>query len=116
MPAALAVLDPEVEWVAPASLPYGGVFHGPREIAEGYFGGFLEHVDDDFCLAADRFLSADGDVIASVRLRGHGRLSGAEFDVRAIQLWTVQDGCITRLEYHVDTAAILRALELPAAA
>jgi hypothetical protein len=115
MSAAMALLDADVEWVAPRSLPYGGTFHGPREVAEGYFGGFLEHVDDDFELIVDELIDAEDRVVGRLRLRGHGRLSGKPFDVPAVDVLAVRDGKVSRLEYHIDTVAILHALELPAA-
>jgi ketosteroid isomerase-like protein len=115
MPAALALLDGDVEWVAPRSLPYGGAFHGPREVAEGYFRGFLEHVDDDFDLIVDELIDTGDRVVGRLRLRGHGRLSGQPFEVPAVDVLTVRAGRVSRLEYHIDTASMLRALELPAA-
>lgn len=116
MPAAMALLDPEVEWVAPRSLPYGGIFHGPRAVAEGYFGRFLEHVDDDFELIVDELLDAGDHVAARLRLRGHGRLSGQPFEVASLNVLTLRDGRVARLEYQLDTAVVLRALELRIAA
>jgi ketosteroid isomerase-like protein len=116
MSTAMALLHADVEWVAPRSLPYGGAFHGPREVGEGYFRGFLEHVDDDFELIVDELIDAGDRVVGRLRLRGHGRLSGQPFDVPALDVLAVRDGKVSRLEYHIDTAAILRALELPAAA
>ncbi len=68
--AALAVLDSDVEWVAPASLPYGGCYRGPQEVATRYFPGFLEHVDDDFELLADEVTQAGERVVVRGRLRG----------------------------------------------
>jgi ketosteroid isomerase-like protein len=35
--------------------------------------------------------------------------------VPAVDVLAVRDGKVSRLEYHIDTVAILHALELPAA-
>ena len=111
IPGALALLDPGVEWVAPASLPYGGRYSGPEEVATRYFPGFFEHVDDDFELLADEVTEADDRVVVRGRLRGHGRLSGTAFELPLVQLWSLRDGKATRLEYHTDTAVLLAAVE-----
>ena len=116
MAAALALLDDDVDWVAPRSLPYGGVFHGREGVAHGYFRGFLEHVDEDFGLTVHELIAAGDRVVGRLRLRGYGRLSGQPFDVPAVDVVAVREGRIARLEYHADTAALLRALELPAVA
>lgn len=116
IPTALALLHDEVEWVAPASLPYGGRYEGPQEVATGYFRGFLEHVDDDFELHADEVIAAGERVVVRARLQGHGRLSGTPFELPVVQLWSFADGRATRLEYQLDTAALLDAVEARSAA
>ena len=116
IPGALALLDPDVEWVAPASLPYGGRYKGPQEVATRYFPGFLEQVDDDFELHADEVAEAGEWVVVRGRLRGHGRLSGTPFELPLVQLWSFRGGLATRLEYQLDTAALLAAVEARAPA
>jgi ketosteroid isomerase-like protein len=108
---AFSVLDPDVEWVAPASLPYGGTYSGIDAVANQYFGGFLSHVDDDFTLSADDMTVAGDTVVVRGRLSGHGRVSGRPFDVRQVGVWHLRDGRVTRMEYCLDTAALLAAVE-----
>ena len=34
LPGIFDLLDPEIEWVAPSSLPYGGTFHGHEGVKQ----------------------------------------------------------------------------------
>jgi ketosteroid isomerase-like protein len=111
IPTAFGVLDPDVEWVAPASLPYGGTYRGVDAVANEYFGGFLRHVDDDFALRAEEITGAADTVVVRGRLSGHGRVSGRPFEVRQVGLWTVRGGRVVQFEYSLDTAALLAAVE-----
>jgi uncharacterized protein len=111
IPAAFGILDPDVEWLAPESLPYGGAHRGVAAVADDYFAGFLAHVDDDFALTADEIVAAGDVVVVRGRLSGHGRLSGRPFDVRTLSVWSVVDRRARRVEYQLDTAALLAAVE-----
>lgn len=109
--AVLASLNDDVEWVSPRSLPYGGTHAGRDAVASRYFPGFLELVDDDFELAADSIEAAGDSVLVRGRLRGHGRVSGKRFDEPSLGVWTVGGGGVARMEYELDTAALLEALD-----
>jgi ketosteroid isomerase-like protein len=116
IPAFLGALDPAVELSSPETLPYGGTYHGPQEVGEKYFAGFLQHVDDDFELIADEYLDAGDTVIAIGRLRGRARQSGASFEVASFMVWTLQGGKVIRQRYMLDTAEVLKALRAEAVA
>jgi uncharacterized protein len=111
IPAFLGALSPEVEWLAPESLPYGGTHVGPQAVGEQYFAGFMTHVDDDFQLEAEDFLDAGDHVVVIARLSGRARGSGAEFEVPSLQVWSLHEGQVSRMRYLVDTATLLRAIE-----
>jgi ketosteroid isomerase-like protein len=52
----------------------------------------------------------EGDnVVASIRIRGRGKASGAAVDVRLHMLFRVRDGKVVHLYEHTDKAAALKA-------
>jgi ketosteroid isomerase-like protein len=111
IPAFLGALSPDVEWISPESLPYGGTYVGPQAVGEQYFGGFMTHVGDDFRLEAERFIDAGDDVVVVARLSGRARETGAEFDAPSLQVWSLHDGKVSALRYLIDTAQVIRAIE-----
>lgn len=111
IPAVLGALAPDVEWLSPESLPYGGTHVGPQAVGEQYFGGFMTYVDDDFRLEAEDFLDAGDHVVVIARLSGRARGSGAQFDVPSLQVWSLHDEKVSRMRYLVDTAQVLNAIQ-----
>ena len=116
IPAFLGALDPGVELISPEALPYGGTYHGPQEVGEKYFAGFLRNVDDDFELIAEEYFDAGDTVIALGRLRGRARESGTPFEAVSFMAWTLRDGKVVRQRYMLDTAEVLKALQAEAVA
>jgi hypothetical protein len=105
--AILDLLDPQVVWRTPESLPWGGTFHGH----EG-FRQFLAKLISEPVEArreVQRYIDA-GDRIA-VQLRTFGRPKGdtTETDVPEVHVWTVRNGKIVDLEAIFDTETALRA-------
>ena len=95
-------LDPEVEVLEPASLPYGGVWKGH----EGMFG-LIEKV---FSVWKDgqvavRDMVADGDKVVGLdELRGAGRTSGIPFVIHLAEVMTFRAGRIRQIEvFYFDT-------------
>jgi ketosteroid isomerase-like protein len=111
IPAVLGALAPDVEWLSPESLPYGGTHVGPQAVGERYFGGFMTHVDDDFRLEAEDFLDAGDHVVVIARLSGRARGNGAQFDVPSLQVWSLHDEKVSRMRYLVDTAQVMHAIQ-----
>jgi uncharacterized protein len=108
--AVLDLLDPQVEWRAPESLPWGGTFHGH----EG-FRQFLAKVVDqpvEFRREVREYLDAGDRVVVLLRLFGRPRGGDTEFEVPEIHVWTMREGKIAGLEASFDTAAALPAWHL----
>jgi ketosteroid isomerase-like protein len=59
------------------------------------------------------FLEAGERVVVLQLVIGLAKSGHAEFDVPEVQIWTVRRGKIVGLETYVDTAIVLRALQLP---
>ena len=100
---AIAVLSPEmVTYVAPP-IPVAGTYRGPE--------GFLQVTTDIGYVAEE--IRAAGDQVATVALvSGTGRFSGAPFERRTGQLFTLRNGRVVRWEAFDDTADAFQAAGL----
>jgi hypothetical protein len=101
IPAIVELLDGEVEWSSPATLPQGGTFHGRDGVVkffEGVGGSWetlsieTEVVDE---LGANRVI---GVVRGSGTLRG-----GSAAHYGAVHVFDLRDGKIVRFREFVDT-------------
>jgi ketosteroid isomerase-like protein len=108
--AVLDLLDPQVEWRAPESLPWGGTFHGH----EGVRDFFAKVVDQpaEFGREVQGYLPAGDRVAVLLRLFGRRKVGDGEFNVLEIHVWTIRDGRLVDFDGTFDTATVLRALEL----
>jgi uncharacterized protein len=108
--AVLDLLDPQVEWRAPESLPWGGTFHGHEGIRD-----FFAKVADqpaEFGREVQGYLPAGDRVAVLLRLFGRRRVGDGEFNVLEVHVWTVRDGRLVEFDGTFDTATALRALQL----
>ncbi len=102
-----AIFAPDVELRQTGLLPWGGVYTGTEE-ARRFFALLTGHLDSR--VEVERWVPA-GDRVAVVgRTRGHVRANARPFDAAFVHVWTVRDGKVAAVEYHVDTPAILLAL------
>lgn len=106
----LAAYDPAVEARVPPSLPWGGVHrghHGIRQLIAGIAQAFEPGVE----IGLEDILDAGPVVVPVVRLRGRGRASGCEVDMRVVELFRLQAGLVVDIDvFYKDTAALLEAL------
>jgi ketosteroid isomerase-like protein len=107
VPAMFALLDPDVEIVQTALLPWGGVHRG-HDGARHFFGmiGALTATLPQ----PDHLIPAGDDVVAVGRLRGHARATGRPIDLAIAHVLTLRDGRIVRFAPYIDTPAMLAAL------
>jgi ketosteroid isomerase-like protein len=98
--AILGMVDPEVEWSASRSLPYGG----PYERREGLLAFFqgIARAWRALTIEVEAMGEIGPGLVASVfrasgSLRGHGEAS-----FEAVQVFTVEGGLITRVREYVD--------------
>jgi ketosteroid isomerase-like protein len=110
IPAVLAALHPQIEWVESdnALLPHHGTHHSPQAVAEKVFGMVMANFEQ---FAVTPELLHDGGDVITVQGRATGRTkTGGVLDAPAAWVWTVRDGkCIRNVNYH-DTAAWQSAL------
>jgi ketosteroid isomerase-like protein len=106
----LDLLDPQVEWRAPESLPWGGVFHGHEGFREFFGKLFGQPVDSRREIR--QYLSAGDRVVVLLRLFGRRKGHEVEIELPEVHIWTVRNGKILGLEAYFDTAMFLGALEI----
>ena len=110
VPGMLAFLDPQVEWRAPESLPWGGTFHGHAGVRE-----FLAKVFEqpaEFRRELGEYLDVGDRVVVLLRQMGRPKGGNTEYDVPEVHVWTVRNGKIVDFEGYFDTATVLRTLQL----
>jgi len=106
----LDFLDPQLEWRAPESVPWGGTFHGHDGFRE--FVGKLLDQPAEFRREMLEYLDAGERVVVLLRQMGRRKGSHTEYDVPEVHIWTIRDGKIVDFEGSFDTATVLRTLQL----
>ena len=113
IPAALAVLAPDVNWTEAAGFPYAGTYHGRDEVLEKVFARLGSEWDG--FKAVPESIIGEGDSAAAIGwYSGTYRATGKAFEARYVHWFRVVDGLITTFEQVADTAIVGRALS-PAA-
>jgi uncharacterized protein len=110
VPGMLDFLDPQVEWRAPASVPWGGTFHGHEGFRE-----FLEKLLEqpaEFRRELTEYVDAGERVVVLLRQMGRRKDGDTEYDVPEVHVWTVRDGKVVDFEGYFDTATVLRTLKI----
>ncbi len=109
IPYILDRLHPDVEWHAPATVPFSkGLCRGPEEVAQ-FFTGMAEHVAEP-SVETHEFLAVGDRVVALLRFRGRGKESGLPFDAPEAHIWRLTEGKVVEEQTYADTAAIVQAL------
>jgi ketosteroid isomerase-like protein len=93
-------------------LPWGGLFFGPRGLIR-FWRGMAAHIQSTVVI--DHFIDADVQLAVIGRTTGHVLQGGAAFDIRSCHVFSVKDERINRIQFLIDTTAMLRAL-LPVSA
>ena len=98
--AAIAVCDPEVEFLSILAL--GGRAYSGHDGVRQYFED-VESAWSDWTVDVERvFAGADGRVAIVMTMSGTGRESAAEFSNRIGHVWTLRDGKLLRNEPFRD--------------
>jgi hypothetical protein len=105
--AILHVLDPQVVWRTPESLPWGGTFHGHEGFRE-FFGKLVQEPVENR-REVEEYLDTGDRIVTQLRLFGQPKVGETETEVPEVHVWTVRNGKIVDLEAIFDTATALRA-------
>lgn len=110
----LEALDPKIEWREPSgSLPPpagGGLFRG-RDAVEKEIFGSIPQTWRELKLEPEAYLDAGEHVVVTGRFRARPKAGGAEVEAACVQIWTVRDGKVVRMQNYTDTARLAHALE-----
>ena len=105
--AELAQPDFEVVMVGPDYLPEAAERAGP----DGFREAWLDWTSpfESFRIEVERVIDADDRVVSLVRQIGRTKTGGVEIEASAAAVWTIRDDKLTRVEFHLDQEAALRA-------
>jgi uncharacterized protein len=100
IPAVIDLVDDNVEWSSPATLPQGGAFHGKAGV-----GNFFQAIGgawSELTLDVESVSEAGPDVVIGV-VRADGALrNGGPSGYGATHVFTVRSGKVVRFREYVD--------------
>jgi ketosteroid isomerase-like protein len=106
MDAAVASLDPQIQWVEPAEFPGGGTYHG-RDAVKGYLeqsrAAGVEVISEP-----KRFITAGDRVVVFVDARVRRKGSEEWQEVRLADVYTIRDGKLVAMRAFADRQEALR--------
>jgi len=100
IPAVIDLLDDNVEWSSPATLPQGGQFHGKAGV-----GSFFQAVGgawSDLKLDVESVSEAGAGLVIGVVRAGGTLRDGGPSGYGATHVFTVQSGKVVRFREYVD--------------
>jgi ketosteroid isomerase-like protein len=100
----------DFEYVEPREWPGAGVHHGLdqyREVLEAFFEALSQMTAE-----IEEIFDAEDKVVVFVRWRARGTSSGAEWEMKPGQVFTLRDGKLAKQEVFLDRADALRAAGL----
>jgi ketosteroid isomerase-like protein len=103
------LVHPDAEWVPDARVGEAPV--RGRESVTRFFADRAE-MFEGVRTELERITDIGDQVLVFLRVTGHGRASGAGFDVRIAHLWTLSDGRLTRGEGYGSRDEALEAAGL----
>jgi ketosteroid isomerase-like protein len=110
--AAVADLDPDVEWVEPDEFPDGGARHGPAAVTEYLTNSRARWAD----LVSEPTAYRHGeDVIVVHHVCGHLH-DGTAAEATVADVYTVRDGRVVRMHAYANPAEVLPADAQPVGA
>ena len=106
MDAAVAGLDPQIEWSEPSEFPGGGAYHG-REAVKGYLtqsrANWAEGASEP-----EQMIPSGDRIVVMVHARFRGKGSETWQDVKLADVYTLREGKIVAMRAFADRAEALR--------
>ncbi len=109
VPAMLAVLDPDIEWIEAEGYIYGGTYRGHDAIVDGVVARDRAEWEG-FSATPEKFVNEGGEVVTVGWYSGTYKATQKSFRARFTHLYVVRDDLIVRFEQVVDSAMVLGAL------
>jgi uncharacterized protein len=114
VPAVLAILDENVEWIIPGDLPDSGTYRGPAAVAK-----FFQLVAEMWTFQAfnPREYIASGDKVAAIgSYTAISNATGKSVSSDWVMVWTIRNGKVTNFREYTDTQALHDAIQKSTAA
>ena len=109
--AALAVLDPEIEWHGTVGgLDENQVAHGYEELAQGFAENF--EAWEKLVLETERYIDAGDSVVVFWHEVARSRHSEQELETNTAVIYTVRNGKVVEAQGYMDRAEALEAAGL----
>ena len=109
IPAFLAGLDANIEWIEAEGFPNRGTYTGHDAVLNGVFGPLTTEWDG-FRVAPSEFIDGGDQVVALGRYSGTYKATGKSFEADFAHVWTLRDGKAVRFRQYVDSALVQEAL------
>lgn len=103
----LALMDDDIVWSTPASISFGGAYHGPSGAAE--FFGKLPRNFAELVVTPRHYIDAGDTVVVQGTHRGRTH-AGNSFEVPFVHVWTWRAGKATGFTELMDSATVALAL------
>jgi ketosteroid isomerase-like protein len=110
----LAALSEDTEWVAIGSresLPYAGVYRGPKEVLR--YLDILADAEESNHLVPQEFIGHGDRVIIFGEYIARVNATGVQFKTDFVHVFTLSDGKIVKFRDFYDTAAAVAAFNAP---
>jgi ketosteroid isomerase-like protein len=104
---ALALFSRDIRISQSEALPWGGTYEGHAGALQ-FFGTLTSAIETQ--VDVERFIVAGDTVVEVGRTCGRALISGTEFAIDEVHVWTVRDGRVAEMRAYVDDAAMLTAL------
>jgi uncharacterized protein len=110
--AMLEFVDPEFEVTTPPEFTVEPATYRGHDGIRRYFDSFYE-VMEEVRFEPEEFIAAGEQVVVPMRLVARGRGTGIEADQRLVQVCTLRDGKILRIDIYATTEEALAATSRP---
>jgi uncharacterized protein len=104
---AFSYFAPDIEMVQTPALPWGGTYHG-HDGARQFFERLTQRINSKVTI--ERIIDAIEHVVVIGRTAGQVNATGISYDVPLAHVWSVREGRVWRVEFHIDTPLMLEAL------
>ena len=108
--AAIALLDPDVEWTLPAHFPDAETWRGRDRVVEGLRS--MASSFDSLNLEVHELIDAGDRVVALVHIQGRAAVTGLDLSGMGVDghIWTLRDGRVLAVRMYGGTDDALAAI------